>query len=156
MPIAYLLFGYLGAGKTTLAKRLERDKRAVRFTPDEWMARLFGEDPPADSFQDRAAAIQDLMQPLWRQCLIAGADVVLDYGFWRRHERDAARRIVEEVGAVPMLVALSCSDEAARRRVARRNADADRSLTIAPATFDTLRARLEPLGADEAFIDPPF
>lgn len=89
MPIAYLLFGYLGAGKTTLAKRLERDKRAVRFTPDDWMARLFGEDPPADIFQDRAAAIQDLMQPLWRQCLIAGADVVLDHGFWRRHERDA-------------------------------------------------------------------
>lgn len=57
---------------------------------------------------------------------------------------------------MPVLVALSCSDEEARRRVARRNANADRSLTIAPATFDTLKPRLEPLGADEAFIDPPF
>lgn len=156
MPTAYLLFGYLGAGKTVFAKRLEREMRAVRFTPDEWMARLFGEDPPADIFQDRATAIQDLMQPLWRQCLIAGADVVLDYGFWRRHERDTARRIAKEVGAVPMLVALSCSDDDAKQRVARRNADPGRSLTIAPATFDALKARLEPLGADEDFIDPPF
>jgi predicted kinase len=45
------VFGFLGSGKTTLAKRLELQHSAVRFTPDEWMARLFGEDPPADRFQ---------------------------------------------------------------------------------------------------------
>lgn len=103
MPTAYLLFGHPGSGKTTLAKRLERELRAVRFTPDEWMARLFGEDPPADTFADRAAAIQQLMQPLWRQCLVAGADVVLDDGFWRRSERDAARAIAQDVGATAVL-----------------------------------------------------
>lgn len=156
MPTAYLLFGYLGSGKTVLAKRLERDMPAVRFTPDEWMARLFGEDPPADSFQHRATAIQELMQPLWRQCLVAGADVVLDYGFWRRSERDAARHIVQSVGATTTLVALACTDEEARRRVMQRNAEPGRSLVIAPATFDALKARVEPLGADEEFIDPPF
>jgi predicted kinase len=149
MPTAHLVFGFLGAGKTTLAKKLERQHAAVRFTPDEWMARLFGEDPPAETFQEKAAAILDVMQPLWSRCLSLGLDVVLDYGFWSRAERDAARATVENLRATAVLWSVSCSDDEARRRIALRNQAAHRSLYIAPATFDTLKARLEPLGPDE-------
>lgn len=83
MPTAHLVFGFLGSGKTTLAKRLEVQHSAVRFTPDDWMARLFGEDPPAEPFQGRAAAIVDIMQPIWARCLSLERNVVLDYGFGR-------------------------------------------------------------------------
>ena len=150
MPTAHLVFGFLGSGKTTLSKRLELQHRAVRFTPDEWMARLFGEDPPADTFQDRAAAILDIMQPIWTRCLSLGVNVVLDYGFWSRTQRDAVRAMVRELGATAILWSVSCSDEEARRRVTLRNSSADRSLFIAPATFDLLKSRVEPLGVDEA------
>ncbi|RYE96773.1 MAG: ATP-binding protein [Oxalobacteraceae bacterium] len=149
MSTAYLVFGFLGSGKTTLAKRLELQHSAVRFTPDEWMARLFGEDPPANTFQDRAAAILDIMQPVWVRCLSLGLDVVLDFGFWSRAERDRVRAAVEEVGATPVLLAVTCSDADARKRIALRNDAAHRSLYIAPATFDLLKARVEPLGMDE-------
>jgi predicted kinase len=149
MPTAHLVFGFLGSGKTTLAKKLELQHSAVRFTPDEWMARLFGEDPPAGMFQDRAAAILDIMQPIWVRCLSLGLDVVLDYGFWSRAERDRVRTAVRSAGAAPVLWAVSCSDDEARRRVAVRNEAAHRSLYIAPATFDLLKARFEPLGMDE-------
>ncbi|QRE77303.1 AAA family ATPase [Methylobacterium aquaticum] len=54
MPTAHLLFGILGSGKTTLARGLEHRHRAVRFTPDEWMACLFGENPPAGTFPQHA------------------------------------------------------------------------------------------------------
>jgi hypothetical protein len=37
MATAHLLNGYLGVGKTTLARRLEHELPAVRFTHDEWM-----------------------------------------------------------------------------------------------------------------------
>ena len=149
MATAHLLVGFLGSGKTTLAKRLELQHKAVRFTPDEWMARLFGEDPPADSFQDRAAAILDAMEPIWLRCLSLGLDVVLDYGFWSRAERDGVRAAVSNIGADHMLWAVSCSDDEARKRIALRNEAADRSLYIAPATFDLLKARVEPLEMDE-------
>jgi predicted kinase len=149
MPTAHLVFGFLGAGKTTLARRLERRHDAVRFTPDAWMARLFGEDPPADIFQAKAEAILDLMEPLWVRCLSLGLDVVLDYGFWSRADRDHVRKVVHDLGATPLLWAVSCPDDEARQRIARRNQAADRSLYIAPATFDALKARVEPLGADE-------
>lgn len=149
MPTAHLVFGFLGSGKTMLAKRLELQHSAVRFTPDEWMARLFGEDPPADTFQHRAAAILDIMQPIWARCLSLGLDVVLDYGFWSRAERDRVRAVVADIGATSVLWAVSCSDGEARKRIALRNEAAHRSLNIAPATFDLLKARVEPLDVDE-------
>lgn len=154
MPTAHLLFGFLGSGKTTLAKRLELQHNAVRFTPDLWMAHLFGEDPPADTFQSRAAAILEIMQPIWVRCLSLGLDVVLDYGFWTRAERDRVRAVVEDIGAIPVLWAVSCSDDEARKRIALRNENADRSLYIAPATFDLLKPRVEPLGPDEPHLVP--
>lgn len=152
MATAHLIFGFLGSGKTTLAKRLELQNSAVRFTPDEWMARLFGEDPPAATFQDRAAAILDIMQPVWLRCLSLGLDVVLDYGFWSRAERDRVRAAVKGIGATPVLWAVSCPDDEARERIALRNVAAHRSLYIGSATYDLLRARLEPLEIDEPHV----
>ena len=48
MPTAHLIHGYLGAGKTTFARQLERDIPAIRFSHDEWMVRLYGDDPPIE------------------------------------------------------------------------------------------------------------
>ena len=152
VPTAHLMFGFLGSGKTTLAKKLELQHSAVRFTPDEWMARLYGEDPPADAFQNRATAILDTMRPIWLRCLSLGLDVVLDYGFWSRAERDRVRAEVKGIGATPVLWAVSCSDDEARNRIALRNEAAHRTLYIASATFDLLKARVEPLDMDEPHL----
>ncbi|MBS0279015.1 MAG: AAA family ATPase [Proteobacteria bacterium] len=151
MATAHLLFGSPGVGKTTFAKQLEA-RGAVRFTPDEWMCGLFGEDPPAAIFPEKASALLSLIQPIWTRCLACGADVVLDYGFWKRSERDEARKIVRGVGASSILYAVTCSETEARDRIARRNNAPDRSLYIAPATFEILKARLEPLGSDEDHV----
>jgi predicted kinase len=152
MATAHLVFGYVGSGKTTFAKRLEVEHGAVRFTPDEWMARLFGDDPPEESFAEKAEAILELLEPLWARCLSLGLDVVLDYGFWTRKERDKVRAVVERLGASACLYSLECRDDEARRRIEARNKADDRSLYIAPATYDALRRRFEPLGVDEAFV----
>jgi predicted kinase len=153
MATAHLLFGYLGSGKTTFAKRLEVEHAAVRFTPDEWMARLFGDDPPEESFPEKAAAILELLEPLWTRCLSLGLDVVLDYGFWTRKERDEVRAAVERLGASACLYRLECSDDEARRRIDARNQADDRCLYIAPATYNGLWRRFEPLEANEAWSE---
>lgn len=153
MATAHLLFGFLGSGKTSFARRLEVEHKAVRFTPDEWMARLFGEDPPEESFPEKAEAILELLEPLWTRCLSLGLDVVLDYGFWTRKERDRVRAIVERLGARACLYRLECPDDEARGRIDARNRADDRSLYIAPATYDALRRRIEPLDVDEAWVE---
>jgi predicted kinase len=153
MATAHLLFGYLGSGKTTFAKRLEVERGAVRFTPDEWMAHLFGDDPPEESLPEKAEAILELLEPLWTRCLSLGLDVVLDYGFWRRRERDEVRLVVERLGASACLYRLRCPDDEARMRINARNHANDRSLYIAPAAYDALRHRFEPLDGDEACLE---
>lgn len=43
-PTLFLICGLPGAGKTTLAKRIARDRHALRLTPDEWIANLLSPD----------------------------------------------------------------------------------------------------------------
>ncbi len=40
---AILMVGLPGVGKTTRARQLERQRGALRLTPDEWMIPLFGD-----------------------------------------------------------------------------------------------------------------
>ena len=36
-PLAHIIIGFIGSGKTTFARRLERETGAIRFTKDKWM-----------------------------------------------------------------------------------------------------------------------
>ncbi|QAU33721.1 hypothetical protein EKL02_05710 [Janthinobacterium sp. 17J80-10] len=47
MQTAYLVYGPVGAGKSTYARTLAADRNAIRFAIDEWMQTLFGDDRPA-------------------------------------------------------------------------------------------------------------
>lgn len=150
MPTAHMIHGYLGAGKTTFARRLEQDLPAIRFTHDEWMARLYGIDPPAEHFADYGTRVFAQIDSMWPQGLQLGLDVVLDLNFWTRRERDAARTKAESLGAAVRLHRLTCSDDVAWRRIEKRNACLDASsLLIARNTFEVLKSRFEPLHVDE-------
>lgn len=150
MPVVHMVHGYLGAGKTTFSKRLEQELPAVRFSPDEWMVTLYGHDPPAEHFEDYLNRVFVITHDTWRKVTRAGVDVVLDFGFWSRRLRDETRGMAAELGATTRIYALRCAEETARRRCLARNLDLGGSLFIAPETFDVLRARFQPLAADEA------
>ena len=44
MATLHLMVGLPCSGKTTLARKLEHERSALRLTPDEWQLRLFGQD----------------------------------------------------------------------------------------------------------------
>ena len=150
---AHLLHGFMGAGKTTFARRLERDRRAVRFTHDDWMARLNGADPPPERFAEYAARISALMEDVWRRCLSVGTDIVLDTGHWTRAERDAARAAVAAEGAEAVLYRLRCDDATALARIARRSAAGAGGVHVAAETYWVRKPMFEPLGEDEARVE---
>ncbi len=149
MATAHLIHGFLGAGKTTFARKLEAELGALRFSHDEWMVELFGHDPPVERFAVQAQSVRRVMQALWLRSLGLGLDVVLDFGFWPRAERDEVRAQVAAIGANHRLYQLARSEAEAWRRIEARNTDLGDSLLITRATFETLKARFEPLADDE-------
>ena len=151
-PVAHLVHGYLGAGKTTVAKRLAIELGAVRYSPDEWMVKLYGDDPPADRFAEYLTRVFDVINTQWPSILACGVDVILDFGFWTRESRDSARRRAAEVNAATTLYWVRCAEEVARARCNARNQDLQGSLYIADNTFEVLKGRFEPLEPDEQFV----
>lgn len=148
-PTVHLIYGYIAAGKTTLAKALERELPAVRYSPDEFMVTLFGEDPREDDFRKYQPRIYEMASAHWPQVIRCGVDVVLDYAFWPRWHRDAARAVATEAGADTKLYFVRCADDVALARALARNESLGGSLYINENTFAVLRDRFEPLGLDE-------
>jgi predicted kinase len=153
MPSAHLIYGYLGAGKTTFARQLERDIPAIRFSHDEWMVRLYGDDPPIEQFAVSYWRIHEQVEAIWLRCLELGLDVVLDFGFWTRQERDATRAKIVALGAESRLYRLTCPEDEAWRRIEKRNANLQGSLLIVRNTFEMFKERFEPLDPDETRIE---
>ena len=91
MATLHLMVGLPCSGKTTEARRLERELGALRLTPDEWQTALFGDDAFEPEHDARHSTVERLLWNIARRALELGVDVILDYGFWAREERDALR-----------------------------------------------------------------
>ncbi len=118
MPTLFLMCGLPAAGKTTLAKQMEQGRLAIRLTPDEWMEALF-----QDGYDEqRRLIIEGLLWEVAAQALQLGVNVVLDFGFWSRRERDDYRARAAAVGAQTEVHFLDVPLDELSRRVALRNA----------------------------------
>jgi predicted kinase len=151
-PTIHALHGFLGSGKTTLARRLEQESPAFRFSSDEWMTVLYGHDPPAELFGDYRARVLIVMRRYWTRALELGLDVVLDEGLWTRAERDALRAEAAVLGVPLVLYRLHTPEPLARQRIRERNRQPG-ALYIAENTYDLFRPRFEPLDEGEARVE---
>ena len=153
MATAHLIHGFLGAGKTTFARQLEQNIPAIRFSHDEWMTRLYGDDPPIEHFAEYYRRVYEQLEDVWPRCLELGVDVVLDFGCWTRRDRDVLRAKIAAIGAEARLYRVTCREDEAWRRIEKRNTELRGSLYISRATFEMLRGRFEPLASDEECIE---
>ena len=99
MATLHMMVGLPGSGKTTEAKKLEQEHKALRLTPDEWQYFLFGHDINELEHDERHTKIEELMWEVAVKVLKLGCDVILDFGFWTRSERDEFRRKAHSFGA---------------------------------------------------------
>jgi len=122
MATLHLMVGLPCSGKSTLARTLEHEHSALRLTPDEWQIRLFGQDAEEPEHNARHTLIETLQWEVASRLLTLGIDVILDYGFWTREEREDFRSRAKQLGASSEVHFLDVSEEELLRRLAHRNA----------------------------------
>lgn len=121
MATLHLMVGLPCSGKTTLAKQLESEHSALRLTTDEWHVRLFGQDAEEPEHDARHNLIETLLWRIAMRALVLGIDVILDFGFWAREEREDYRLRAKQLGASSVVHFLDVPEEELMRRLAVRN-----------------------------------
>jgi predicted kinase len=144
-----------GVGKTTLARELEQATGALRLTPDEWMAPLFG--------HSQAGGKRDVLEGrlVWvaHQVLRAGVSVILDFGCWSPDERYALRVLANLAGADFEIHYLTLpEDERRDRATARWRESPEETFEMTLEDHERFRTQFTPPTTDELHgcsIPPP-
>ena len=121
MATLHLMVGLPCSGKTTLAKQLEQERSALRLTPDEWQVALFGQDAEEPEHDARHSLIEAMLWNIASRALELGTNVILDFGFWAREEREDYRLRGKRLGASSEVHFLDVPKEELLRRLAVRN-----------------------------------
>jgi predicted kinase len=141
-----LICGLPGSGKTTLAKQLVQEVRAVRLSPDEWKHAL-----DIDYYdEDARVRLEARLWLLAQELLTLGQSVIMENGFWTRKERDHLRLAGRTLGVNVELHYLATPVEELWRRLERRNKEVSPgSVPINRSDLEKWTAQFEPPDAVE-------
>jgi predicted kinase len=123
-----LICGLPASGKSTLARQLAGELRAIRLDKDTWVTQLGG-DVWDDGVRVR---VERLLWDLTQELLRHGQSVILEWGHWARVERDEKRLRARALGVGVELHSLSAPLDDLLRRAAQRSASGE--WTAAPMT----------------------
>ena len=121
MTILHLMVGLPRSGKSRWARTIEERTGALRFTPDEWHLRLFGQDADHPDHDGPHQAIEELIWEVAEAVLRQGGDVILDFGFWTRSEREAVTARAARLAASTRIHYANVLHKELLRRLRMRN-----------------------------------
>ena len=142
MATIHLMVGFMGFGKTTVAKELAKKLPAVRLTHDEIMLARYGRNP--DDFQTKYKIVDNEIRVQTAEYIRQGKDVILDYGFWTHAKREEYYNWAKTLTNHVIFHVVECDMETAKQRVMERSSNDNQSLQIDGHAFDTLAKQYEP------------
>jgi predicted kinase len=144
-----MMCGPGGAGKTTYAKRLEREGWTRLSFEVEFWGRGITTTPSTEVVAEVAA---DLKARLLRD-VAAENDVVLDFGFWFRRQRDEYRALLAPLGLVPTTVYIATDLGTILSRVGDRHGRQADDWPLTKQTATEYFERFEPPTPEEGPLE---
>ncbi len=151
MTTIHLMSGFIGFGKTTVARRLTQTLPAVCLTHDHFMVKLYGRNMPYADFHPNYEKVDNLLWELAAQITAAGTDVIMDYGFWTHESRRQAYAKAQKLADKVIFHVVKCDMPTARRRILQRSQENSAELLITDAEFTTLSQQYQPWDANDAY-----
>lgn len=156
MSKIHLIVGPVGAGKSTFALKLAKERRAVRLILDEWMMMLFRPDRPDEGviawYVERTYRCLEVIWKLTENMMAAGTEVVLEIGLIQKPDREQWYRRVDKAGYAMAVYVLDAPRDIRRERVERRNVEKGEtfSIVVPPDFFEFASDLWETPEAEEA------
>lgn len=87
-----LCCGKVSSGKSTFARLLGAEYGFHAFSADAWMLHFYGEPAERDVFEFQLARCKEMIYRVAESLLARNQSVVLDFGFWRKVERQTLQQ----------------------------------------------------------------
>ncbi len=148
----HLLCGKIGAGKSTLAKRLAAAPATVLVSEDTWLAAIYPNEIQALADYVRCSGrLRTVMAAHVQALLRAGVSVVLDFPSNTVQTRLWARGVFEGAAAAHRLHLLDVPDAVCKARLRARNASGTHPFETSDAQFDQISSHFVAPTEDEGF-----
>lgn len=115
-----LICGKICCGKTTYTNDYLKTHRAVSLSCDELMYELYNHNE-GENFDIIADRVKKYLHRKAAQTVKAGADVILDWGFWKREEREETAEFYKEQGIDCEWHYIEVSDGQWQKNISLRN-----------------------------------
>ena len=120
MAKVYLICGKICSGKSTYAEQLRVQNHAVLLSTDEITLALFGQHC-GEKHDDYVERTQNYLFNKSLELIEVGINVVLDWGFWMKEERDYAREFYKSRNIECEFHYIDISNETWKVRLKKRN-----------------------------------
>lgn len=120
MAKVILICGKICSGKSTYAEQLRVQNHAVLLSTDEITLALFGQHC-GDKHDDYVERTQNYLFNKSLELIAVGINVILDWGFWLKEERDYAREFYNSRNIEYEFHYIDISDETWKARLKKRN-----------------------------------
>lgn len=150
MATIHFMHGYIGFGKTTIAKKLAKELPAVRLSNDEFRVKLYGRHIAPELFQIYYDRIDTLLWGLAEQIIKTGTDVIMDYGSWRKDKRAQDFARAKTFADNVIFHSILCDLATAKARTLKRTKNKNETF-IDEKIFEELLLRFEPIEESEGY-----
>lgn len=120
MPKVYLICGKICSGKTYYAKQLKEKYNAVILSTDEVTFDLINNEQ-GEFYNIFAARVNNYLKKKAAEIVSAGANVILDWGFWTKKDRTDISAYFAERNITYEWHYIDIDDESWQKNISERN-----------------------------------